>query len=74
MSVWRGCSFIRVPAAWAFGPKAQDVVRIDSGLLKGSTHAGVTSFKGIFVAKPPVVKLRWEPPQPVANERMKAHP
>lgn len=54
-------------AAWAVGPKTQDVVRIDSGLLKGSTHAGVTSFKGIPFAKPPVGKLRWEPPQPVAK-------
>lgn len=54
-------------AAWAAGAQAQDVVKIDSGMVKGATHAGVTSFKGIPFAKPPVGKLRWEPPQAVAK-------
>lgn len=54
-------------AAWAAGAQAQDMVKIDSGMLKGSTRAGVTAFKGIPYAKPPVGKLRWEPPQSAAH-------
>ena len=44
---------------------APDEVRIDSGLLKGVVQDGVTVFKGIPFATPPVGDLRWRPPQPV---------
>jgi para-nitrobenzyl esterase len=44
---------------------AADEVKIDSGRLKGATRDGVTSFKGIPFAAPPVGNLRWRPPQPV---------
>ena len=47
--------------------RAQDVVTIDSGRLQGSTQDGVTSFRGIPYALPPVGKLRWEPPQRAAH-------
>jgi para-nitrobenzyl esterase len=40
-------------------------VKIDSGKLKGASQDGVTSFKGIPFAAPPVGDLRWRPPQPV---------
>lgn len=39
------------------------VVTTDLGKLKGQTADGVTSFKGIPFAEPPVGKLRWRPPQ-----------
>jgi para-nitrobenzyl esterase len=43
------------------------VVKIDTGTLKGTSEAGVLSWKGIPFAAPPVGELRWRAPQPSAN-------
>ena len=42
-------------------------VKIDTGMLQGSTHDGITSFKGVPFAAPPVGKNRWRAPQPAAH-------
>src|SRR6266850_2687529 len=42
-----------------------DSIRVDGGLISGTTVDGVRSFKGVPFAAPPVGDLRWKPPQPV---------
>jgi para-nitrobenzyl esterase len=49
---------------FAVSASAQDTVMIETGKLKGVTSDGITSFKGIPYATPPVGALRWRPPQP----------
>ncbi|MFS0774021.1 carboxylesterase/lipase family protein [Sphingomonas sp. 1P08PE] len=47
-------------------PSAAPTVRIDTGMLRGDSEAGVIAFKGIPFAAPPVGQLRWRAPQPAA--------
>jgi para-nitrobenzyl esterase len=44
---------------------AQPIVATTAGRVQGETVDGITSFKGIPYAAPPVGNLRWKPPQPV---------
>jgi len=51
------------------GATGGETARIESGLISGTAgeHEGrVRVFKGIPYAAPPVGRLRWRPPQPVA--------
>jgi para-nitrobenzyl esterase len=43
-------------------------IQIESGLISGyyNERTGVTAYKGIPFAAPPVGSLRWKPPQPAA--------
>ncbi len=56
------CALTFTAAAWADPVK----VKVDSGTLVGEASDGITSFKGVPFAAPPVGDLRWKPPQPVA--------
>ena len=51
--------------AWGQAP----VVKVDGGLVQGvpSAASGVTVFRGIPYAAPPVGNLRWKRPQPVVK-------
>jgi para-nitrobenzyl esterase len=42
-------------------------VKITNGILEGISSSGISIFKGIPFAAPPVGDLRWKEPQPVKN-------
>jgi para-nitrobenzyl esterase len=52
-----GCSKKQQPA----------LVKVEGGLVKGTSANGSTVFKGIPFAAPPVGDLRWRAPQPVTK-------
>lgn len=58
-----------LPALHAGQSDFREVVRIDSGILKGvvNSEKDVIAFKGIPYAAPPVGRLRWREPLPPAR-------
>lgn len=52
----------------AAAAKAQPApVKVNEGLLQGTLENGLTVYKGVPFAAPPVGTLRWRPPQPAAK-------
>ena len=51
----------------AIGMMAQTQVKATEGVLEGKDLSGITVFKGVPFAAPPVGNLRWKAPQPAAH-------
>jgi para-nitrobenzyl esterase len=47
------------------GTASAQIVTVDAGQVEGATESGISSWKGIPFAQPPVGELRWRAPQPV---------
>lgn len=43
------------------------LVKVDDGMVQGTTENGLTVFRGIPFAAPPVGDLRWKAPQPASK-------
>jgi len=41
-----------------------DIIKVETGRVKGAVHNGVVEFEGIPFAAPPVGAFRWKAPQP----------
>ena len=58
---------IAVAAVSSMALAATSAVRVEQGLLKGTVEDGLTVYRGIPFAAPPVGDLRWRAPQPAAK-------
>jgi para-nitrobenzyl esterase len=54
-----------IPAASAIVQAQSTKITTESGAISGMSEAGVTVYKGVPFAAPPVGDLRWRPPVPV---------
>lgn len=57
-------SMFMTSGAWAQEPPVRPEATVQSGVIAGIDADGVTAFKGIPFAAPPVGALRWRAPQP----------
>lgn len=52
-------------ASW-LGAATAEAVKVEGGLIQGQVEDGLTVYRGVPFAAPPVGDLRWRPPQPAA--------
>jgi para-nitrobenzyl esterase len=58
---------IAIAAAPCIGMAASTTAKVEQGVLQGTTEAGLTVYRGVPFAAPPVGDLRWRAPQPAAK-------
>ena len=59
--------FVLTSFSIAEAQSSLEQAKIDTGVVQGSAEQGITAFKGIPFAAPPVGDLRWRPPQAAAK-------
>ncbi len=63
--VWIGAAFIAAALCSLSATAQIKEVAVTGGQIQGVPNHGVSSFRGIPFAAPPVGELRWKAPQPV---------
>ena len=58
---------IAIAALSSISMAATPAVKVEQGMLQGTIEDGLTVYRGIPFAAPPVGDLRWRPPQPAAK-------
>jgi len=59
--------FAIMSSSWSAQPAKPAPVRVETGLVQGIVENGLTVYKGIPFAQPPVGERRWRPPVPASN-------
>ena len=58
---------IAIVAVPCMGVAAETTAKVEQGVLQGTTEAGLTVYRGVPFAAPPVGDLRWRAPEPAAK-------
>lgn len=58
---------VMVTTGFISGNKPLSIVEVEGGKIEGVDESGITVFKGVPFAAPPVGDLRWKEPQPVKS-------
>ena len=59
--------FLAIVAVGICSAQTHAQVKVEGGLLQGTSESGLSVYRGIPFAAPPVGDLRWRPPQPAAK-------
>jgi para-nitrobenzyl esterase len=70
-----GCALfsLSLPSIGGDASTERPIVKLHEGRLSGMVLGGVTTFRGIPYAAPPVGPLRWRPPQPSLTLKERGH-